>query len=137
MVGNYSHIISKTRIRSFYAFNTSSLEGNTIKPITKIIECSEIFAKANEVNDIVNIWNKQFEDNGLFEKGELPYNFKPRILRVSDLETLKEEDSGKIFHGFMEILRHNVVSDQPNAFNKIFNLFLCKLYDEKRKNKRS
>lgn len=33
----------------------------------------------------------------------------------------------------MEILRHNVVSDKPNAFNKIFNLFLCKIYDEKDK----
>lgn len=30
----------------------------------------------------------------------------------------------------MEILRHNVVSDKGNAFNKIFTLFLCKVYDE-------
>ena len=27
-------------------------------------------------------------------------------------------------------MRHNVVSDKPNAFNKIFNLFLCKIVDE-------
>ena len=32
----------------------------------------------------------------------------------------------------MEILRHNVVSDKPNAFNKIFTLFLCKIVDENR-----
>jgi type I restriction enzyme M protein len=30
----------------------------------------------------------------------------------------------------MEILRHNVVSDKPNAFNKLLNLFVCKTIDE-------
>ena len=29
-------------------------------------------------------------------------------------------------------MRHNVVSDKPNAFNKIFTLFLCKIVDENR-----
>ena len=31
---------------------------------------------------------------------------------------------------FLEILRHNNVSDKPNAFNKILNLFICKIIDE-------
>lgn len=44
---------------------------------------------------------------------------------------IKQEDSSFIFNRFMEILRHNVVSDKPNAFNKIFTLFLCKIMDEK------
>ena len=35
-----------------------------------------------------------------------------------------------IYNQFAEILRHNVVSDKGNAYNKIFNLFLCKILDE-------
>lgn len=30
----------------------------------------------------------------------------------------------------MEILRHNAISDKPNAFNKLLNLFVCKIIDE-------
>lgn len=29
-------------------------------------------------------------------------------------------------------MRHNSVSDKPNAFNKILNLFICKIIDEDR-----
>lgn len=48
------------------------------------------------------------------------------------MKDIGSEDSGVIFYQFLEILRHNVVSDKANAFNKIFNLFLCKVYDEDR-----
>ena len=47
------------------------------------------------------------------------------------MKDIEQEDSSFIFNQFLEILRHNVVSDKPNAFNKIFTLFLCKIYDEK------
>jgi type I restriction enzyme M protein len=43
---------------------------------------------------------------------------------------IKEEDASYIFNRFLEILRHNTVSDKPNAFNKMFTLFLCKIKDE-------
>lgn len=46
------------------------------------------------------------------------------------MKEIKAEDSSFIFNRFLEILRHNVVSDKGNAFNKIFTLFLCKVYDE-------
>ena len=43
---------------------------------------------------------------------------------------LEEQDGGKVFHQIMEILRHNAISDKPNAFNKLLNLFVCKIVDE-------
>ena len=46
------------------------------------------------------------------------------------MKEIKAEDSSFIFNRFLEILRHNVISDKGNAFNKIFTLFLCKVYDE-------
>jgi type I restriction enzyme M protein len=52
-------------------------------------------------------------------------------LTINELEEIRQEDSSFIFNRFLEILRHNVVSDKGNAFNRIFTLFLCKIYDEK------
>ena len=46
------------------------------------------------------------------------------------LQAITEEHSEKIFDLIMEILHHNVVSDKPNAFNKLLNLFVCKIIDE-------
>ena len=59
-----------------------------------------------------------------------PYNFQSKALTKEQLKEIKAEDSSFIFNRFLEILRHNVVSDKGNAFNKIFTLFLCKVYDE-------
>jgi type I restriction enzyme M protein len=62
----------------------------------------------------------------------VPYNVIPKAITKKDLKELTQEDSKMIFNQFAEILRHNIVSDKSNAFNKIFNLFLCKIVDENR-----
>jgi len=51
-------------------------------------------------------------------------------LTLKDLKPIRQEDASIIFNSFLEILRKNTVSDKPNAFNKIFTLFLCKIHDE-------
>ncbi|MDR2439884.1 MAG: N-6 DNA methylase [Planctomycetaceae bacterium] len=83
------------------------------------------------VKDFYEKWNKLTKDNGVFDEWAKPYNFESKALTIDDLVEIKQEDSSFIFNRFLEILRHNVVSDKPNAFNKIFTLFLCKIYDEK------
>src|SRR5690606_19210451 len=75
--------------------------------------------------------NKLTKDNGVFDSWVVPYNFESKALTPKQLKAIKQDDSSFIFNRFLEILRHNVVSDKPNAFNKIFTLFLCKVYDEK------
>ena len=60
------------------------------------------------------------------------YKIESKAIRRKDLKELKREDSEGIYNQFAEILRHNVVSDKPNAFNKIINMFLCKIWDEDR-----
>ena len=116
----------------FLCLYTSRLFGNQLEYESNIIECNELLSVAKDLKSMFKIWNRQFSNNGLFEDDASAYHFKPEAIKIGDLKQLKQEDSGKIFHGFMEILRHNVISDKPNAFNKIFNLFLCKLQDEKR-----
>lgn len=95
-----------------------------------IINVNEDWRGLSTSEEIYLHWNKSFKDNGIFEQDAMPYIIKHKALTYEMLIDLKEEDSGKIFNQIMEILRHNVVSDKPNAFNKLLNLFVCKIIDE-------
>lgn len=97
-----------------------------------IVEVIEEFRTASNKNETYTLWNKSFKDNGIFEDWATAYNIKSKALIREKLKQLKQSDSGFIFNRFAEILRHNVISDKPNAFNKMFNLFLCKIEDENR-----
>lgn len=98
----------------------------------QIVKIEEEYRAAGNVKDFYDRWNKLPKNNGLFERGIEPYGFVSKALTRKDLKALRSEDSSFIFNRFLEILRHNVVSDKPNAFNKIFTLFLCKIVDENR-----
>ena len=54
------------------------------------------------------------------------------VLKKSHLIPLDEINSSKIYYEFLEILHRNMITDKSNAFNKVFNLFLCKFLDEER-----
>lgn len=95
-----------------------------------IVDVEDTWAGLSEVKDIYSHWNKNFKDNGIFDIFAAPYDIRHRALTYGELETLKEEDSGRIYNQIMEILRHNAISDKPNAFNKLLNLFVCKIIDE-------
>lgn len=95
-----------------------------------IIDVEDAWRSLSGVKEIYDHWNKNFKDNGIFESFATPYDVKHRALTYGILKTLKEEDGGKIYNQIMEILRHNAVSDKPNAFNKLLNLFVCKIIDE-------
>ncbi|GAL82707.1 type I restriction-modification system DNA-methyltransferase subunit M [Algibacter lectus] len=110
----------------------SELNGNQIQFRNEIVKIEDDYRQTGNVKDFFERWNKLPKTNGVFESWVTPYEFKSKSLTKKDLEVLKQEDSSFIFNRFLEILRHNVVSDKPNAFNKIFTLFLCKIVDENR-----
>ncbi|MGM9745612.1 MAG: N-6 DNA methylase [Paludibacteraceae bacterium] len=107
----------------------SELKGNKFVYANEIIKIEDDY-RNGDVKDIYEKWNKLTKDNGIFESWVQPYNFQTKALTKEQLKEIKAEDSSFIFNRFLEILRHNVVSDKGNAFNKIFTLFLCKVYDE-------
>jgi len=108
---------------------TSEFRSNDVIYTNEIIKIEDEY-RSGEVKDIYEKWNKLTKDNGIFDSWVQPYNFQNRALTKEQLKEIKAEDSSFIFNRFLEILRHNVVSDKGNAFNKIFTLFLCKVYDE-------
>ncbi|WP_213197190.1 restriction endonuclease subunit S [Cloacibacterium caeni] len=125
----YFKFSNKADVIMLYA---SELKGNEIIYRNEIVKIEEDY-KNGDVKDFYDKWNKLPKNNGVFDSWVNPYNFESRALKINDLVEIKQEDSSFIFNSFLEILRHNVVSDKPNAFNKIFTLFLCKIYDEKSK----
>ncbi|HET8859288.1 restriction endonuclease subunit S [Marivirga sp.] len=111
---------------------TSQFQGNSIEYKNFIVKVEDDYRQTGNVKDFFERWNKLPKTNGIFESWVTPYEFQSKALTKNDLKVLKQEDSSFIFNRFLEILRHNVVSDKPNAFNKIFTLFLCKIVDENR-----
>ena len=107
----------------------SELKGDKYIYVNEIIKIEDDY-RNGDVKDIYEKWNKLTKDNGIFDSWVQPYNFQSKALTKEQLKEIKAEDSSFIFNRFLEILRHNVVSDKGNAFNKIFTLFLCKVYDE-------
>ncbi len=108
---------------------TSELRGGSFVYENDIIKIEDDY-RGGDVVDIYGKWNKLTKDNGVFEEGVQPYKYQSKALTPEKLKEITFEDSSFIFNRFLEILRHNVVSDKGNAFNKIFTLFLCKVYDE-------
>ena len=117
---------SKADVLMLYA---SELKGNKFVYVNEIIKIEDDY-RNGDVKDIYEKWNKLTKDNGIFDSWVQAYNFQSKALTKEQLKEIKAEDSSFIFNRFLEILRHNVVSDKGNAFNKIFTLFLCKVYDE-------
>lgn len=109
----------------------SHLKSNEIAYRNEIIKIEDDYRQTGNVKDFYDRWNKLPKNNGVFDAWVNPYDFQSKALTPKSLKDIKQEDSSFIFNQFLEILRHNVVSDKPNAFNKIFTLFLCKIYDEK------
>ncbi len=121
----YFKFSNKADVVMLYA---SHLVDGKIVYKNEIIKIEETYRKG-DVKDFHHSWNKKTYQNIVWEN--LPYNSEiKKSFTKNDLKPLSKDQSDKIFHGFASILRKHSVSDKPNAFNKIFNLFLAKLYDE-------
>lgn len=111
---------------------SSRFHDEEIEYWNKIVLIEDQFRDSGSVKEVHDRWNKQFVSKGLFESEINPYKIELKPLKRGDLKPLGEADGDRIYYQFLEILRHNIVSDKGNAFNKIFNLFLCKILDEDR-----
>lgn len=121
----YFKFSNKANLVMLYA---SHLEADEIIYKNEIIKIEDDY-RTGDVKDFYNAWDKKTYQNIVWEN--LPYNSEiKKLFTKADLKPLTQDQSDKIFNGFASILRKHSVSDKPNAFNKIFNLFLAKLYDE-------
>lgn len=127
----FTYLQQEPKTTKAICYYASHISGESIEYKNAIIHNKEDWADLNQVERF-NRWSKTFETNGIFEDDVPLYKVESKAIRRKDLKELKREDSEGIYNQFAEILRHNVVFDKPNAFNKIINMFLCKVWDEDR-----
>ncbi|MEM0201479.1 MAG: N-6 DNA methylase, partial [Candidatus Micrarchaeaceae archaeon] len=93
------------------------------------------FKEASDVSQLVDVWKRVYSQfifkHGIFEEDSTLYNLDLQPLKKKGLIDLSSSQG--LFNSFAEILRHNNISDNANAFNKMMSLFLCKIVDEETK----
>lgn len=82
------------------------------------------------------VYKLEYAEIGIFERNINAYEAGQNALCFEDLQELSSyNDEGKTYedgkyHEFAKILRKYNISGKENAFDKLVNLFLCKIYDE-------
>lgn len=76
--------------------------------------------------------NRYFAPNGISDDEVQAYNPEHIPIKKKDLKGFGEDEGRKFYYQFLEILRHNNISDKSNAFNRIMSLILCKIVDERK-----
>ncbi|OIP58975.1 MAG: hypothetical protein CO143_01870 [Candidatus Moranbacteria bacterium CG_4_9_14_3_um_filter_45_14] len=126
----FSYLIQE-KTTKYLCLYSSTIKDNQAIFESDIIRISDQIVSSKNQQEAFEVWTPQiFEAKGIFENDVTPYHIEFIGILKKDLKDLTADDGGYIFNRFAEILRRNVVSDKTNAFNKIFNLFLCKIVDE-------
>ncbi|QTR50035.1 HsdM family class I SAM-dependent methyltransferase [Candidatus Thiothrix anitrata] len=71
-----------------------------------------------------------YATQGLFEADIPAYEIGKKNFNINDLKHISSKDTQGKHHAFATILRKYNVSGRENAFDKLINLFLCKVVDE-------
>ncbi|MCL9822163.1 restriction endonuclease subunit S [Helicobacter colisuis] len=94
-------------------------------------ELEKSYTKATNNLELFSVWKESYEfhheKQGIFENNINAYKILQTTPTFENLKELKEE--GK-YHEFAKILRKHNISGKENAFDKLVNIFLCKIYDE-------
>ena len=141
---SYAQQVKRTQYLCLYS---SNIENGHLSYFNKIItikdneeylktlrpEERKTFKEATDVKELYKVWlevyNLEFEESGIFEKGISPYEIN-KVNTLDDLKIISFEDTQKKYHEFATILRQHNVSSHENAFDKLINIFLAKIVDE-------
>lgn len=107
--------------------NEKLLDDNKDKELFK-------FRDAEEVEDLYKAWKETYQSDystkGIFEDDIQAYHIGKLSFNINDLNPVGSKDIQSKYHEFATILRQYNVSGRENAFDKLVNLFLCKIVDE-------
>jgi len=86
-------------------------------------------------DDFFNVWKQtykqDFNTRGMIEEGIEAFNIGNKSYSIDDLRTVDEYSLERKYNEFAVILRKHTISSHENAFDKLINLFLSKIIDEK------
>ena len=118
-----------TKIISFYAFDFDEKKDLFFNVYTE-----NILKDSQNVDDFFERWNKVFDKSDYINRNNI-FNVSQSVKKYEDLENISNNDTKTLFNQFATILRLYSISDKPNAFIKMINLFLAKIGDEVTANK--
>ena len=118
----FTYFTNDRAVKAICLYSSRLFDGK-IEPHYCIIDTSDF--EGSDRSDIFNKWNKEFSNSGIFD---CLYGADSIGITREQLKSLSEDK--KLYNGFARILRKYAVSDLTNAYNKLFNLFLCKIVDE-------
>lgn len=140
---SYAQQISETQFLCLYA---SDLNAGQVRYTSHVIAHRDnekylsenpdfkSFQSATNVKERFSVWRDTYRldyaTKGIFEANIQPYQIGKNKYGVEDLSPISASDQQKKYHEFATILRQHNVSGRENAFDKLVNLFLCKLVDE-------
>ncbi len=140
---SYAQQISETQFLCLYA---SFIEDGALCYVSHVVvhrdnadylrdnEKLKGFRDAADVRARFNVWRETYKfaytESGLFEPSIQAYHIGKNKYTKNDLRPISDSDRQKKYHVFATILRQHNVSGRENAFDKLVNLFLCKLVDE-------
>ncbi len=140
---SYAQQISETQFLCLYA---SDLDNGALRYQSHIIAHRDnekylddkpdfkSFKSVTDVKERYAVWRDtyklDFTSKGIFEDNIQPYHIGKDKYSLADLNPISAADQQKKYHEFATILRQHNVSGRENAFDKLVNLFLCKLVDE-------
>jgi type I restriction-modification system DNA methylase subunit/restriction endonuclease S subunit len=140
---SYAQQISETQFLSLYAsdFNSGALTYTSHviahRDNDKYLADNPHFKSFKGVSDVKErfaVWRDTYKldytTKGIFEDNIQPYHIGKDKYSLADLQAISATDQQKKYHEFATILRQHNVSGRENAFDKLVNLFLCKLVDE-------
>jgi len=123
-----SNVIDAKVIADYYLIN---LQDN--KNLLENNKALKSYTDANTVDEIYAVWSETYKKDyatiGLFEDTQ-PYQIGKERYALKDLKTVTSRDIQGKYHEFATIMRQHNVSGRENAFDKLVNLFLCKVVDE-------
>lgn len=140
---SYAQQISETQFLCLY---TSDLDAGALTYTSHIIAHRDnekylsdnplfkSFKSATNVKERHAVWRDTYKldytTKGIFEENLQSYQIGKDKYSLADLHAISASDQQKKYHEFATILRQHNVSGRENAFDKLVNLFLCKLVDE-------
>lgn len=124
LISYVMHQAKNTKIASYYAYDFDAK-----KPYFNNIYCQDILSSATDSEDFYIRWNKVFNHDNFIVQNSL-WGIDKAVKKYKDLQNITNSDTKNLYSQFLTILRLNSISDKPNAFMKVINLFLCKVADE-------
>jgi hypothetical protein len=147
--GQLFSYVQQVKSTQYVCLYTSDFENGAVEPKYHVITLKDneklleekkdqkplSYKNAQSVQDIFSAWKEtyaqDFATKGIFEPDIQAYHIGKLKYTEAELKTVGAKDIQPKYHEFATILRQHNVSGRENAFDKLVNLFLCKIVDEK------